>query len=483
MLSSYFIPQQKEFKWRWLFGVGVFFFIIGIGLVSTNIRQQQSMFTFSEERKAYLGVITDTPQEKAKTTAYKVKLLNEDKNIVCYFQRDQSIKERLLPGDEILFYGKIQPFQNMGDFDYVTYMHNQGFAGSAYIPLTAWKKTGERSSSLKLYALTYRQKILNFYQSLGLDNTEYSILAALTLGYKNELSDELKQGFRATGTVHVLSTSGLHVGIIYFMISLFLCFIRRGSRYYKLKPVLIILLLWGYSFVIGLPVSVVRASQMLSVFCLAEFFGKKNASMHAVFIAVFFMLLYNPLSLFDVGFQLSFASVISIIWLQPKASSLLKTDNRYLRYIWQAFTLSIVAQLATFPICLYYFGTFPTYFFATNLIIVPLVSFIIYCAGGIIIAKLLSYILPTFSDYLFYLPVMVMQWLVKGMTSIIQFFEQLPMAQLDNLKISFIDLLLIYTLIVGFVIFFIYKKPKALIVGLSAFLGFLVLQTFDNLIV
>ena len=482
MLFSYFVPKEKQFGWRWLFGAGALFFLIAIGIVCTIFQRQKSDFSFSTERKTYRGIITDTPQEKARTTAYKVRLVNENKNVVCYLQRDSTITDRLKPGEEILFEGKIQPFQNIGDFDYVSYMHNQGFAGSAYIPIHSWEKTGNTSSSLKLKALGYRQKILDFYKSLGFDDTEYSILSALTLGYKNELSDELTQGFRTTGTVHVLSTSGLHVGIIYLMISFLLGFIRKGNKYYKLRPTLIILLLWVYAFVTGLPASVVRASIMLSFFCAAELFDRRSISLHAMFIAAFFMLLYNPLSLFDVGFQLSFASVLSILYLQPKASSLLKIENTYLRNIWQMFTLSVVAQLATFPICLYYFGTFPTYFFITNLIVVPLVSLIIYSTGGIAIAKIFSYVIPNYSDYLFFLPVKILQWLVQLMTSIIRFFEKLPFAQLEDIKISFIDLLLIYTFIISVIMFFVYKKPKVLIVGLSAFLGLIVLQIYGNLI-
>lgn len=473
MLLSYLVPKERLFSLRWLFGLGVVLATVGIGSFSTAHRQHLSEYTFSGTRNLYRGIVTDSPQEKAKTVAYRVLLPDEDRQVVCYFQGNSLISDRLNPGDEFLFYGEIQPFRNMGnpdDFDYVRYMHNQNFVGSVYVSSDAYKRTGEVSSNFKYQALRCRQAILDFYKALDLKETEYAVLSALTLGYQNELSDDLKQGFRTTGTVHVLSVSGLHVGIIYVMMTFLLGFVHRSSKYYWIKPVLIILLLWGYAFITGLPPSVVRASAMLSVFCVSEIVRRKSFSIHALFIAAFFMLLVNPFSLFDIGLQLSFMSVLSILYLHPKMSGLIKIENKYIRYIWQMFALSIVAQLATFPICLYYFGTFPTYFFIANLIIVPVVSLIMYAAGGIVFAKMLSFVFSDFSYYLYYLPVKLLQVLISFMTYAIHLFEQLPFALLQNVKVSFVDLLLIFVMIIGILVFLIYKKSKALIIGLTVIL-------------
>lgn len=485
MLLSYLVPKDRQFSLRWLFGLGVVLATVGIGSFSTAHRQYLSECTFSGTRNLYRGIVTDSPQEKAKTVAYRVFLPDEDKQVVCYFQRDSLISDRLNPGDEFLFYGEIQPFRNMGnpdDFDYVRYMYNQNFVGSVYVSSDAYKRIGEVSSNFKYQALRCRQAILDFYKALDLKETEYAVLSALTLGYQNELSDDLKQGFRTTGTVHVLSVSGLHVGIIYVMMAFLLGFVHRNSKYYWIKPVLIILLLWGYAFITGLPPSVVRASAMLSVFCVSEIVGRKSFSIHALFIAAFFILLVNPFSLFDIGLQLSFMSVLSILYLHPKMSGLIKIENKYIRYIWQMFALSIVAQLATFPICLYYFGTFPTYFFIANLIIVPVVSLIMYAAGGIVFAKMLSFAFSDFSYYLYYLPVKLLQALISFMTYAIHLFEQLPFALLQNVKVSFVDLLLIFTMIIGILVFLIYKKSKALIVCLTAILVLLTSHIYSKVI-
>lgn len=479
MLFSYLIVEEKQFSFRWLFGVGVAFFLIGVGISTTYYSQQRSSFIYSGQIKTYEGIVTDTPQDKPRSVAYKVFLPKEQKYIVCYFGLDSS--RRLEAGDKFIFEGKIQPFKNLGDFDYATYMYNQNIVGSAYVPPLSWEDLHQTAFSFKYIALRYRQKIMDFYKSLHIDSSQAAILSALTLGYQNDLSDDIKQGFRTTGTVHVLSVSGLHVGIIYCMIGFLLSFIRKETRYYWIKPSLIIILLWVYTFVTGLPVSVIRASAMLTVFCFSEILGRKSFSVHALYITAFFILLISPFSIFDISFQLSFLSVLSILYLQPQASALLTLKNKYLKSIWLMFTLSIVAQLATFPLCLYYFGTFPTYFFITNMLIVPLVTLITYSVGIIIFAKMLSILFPTLIVYICYLPEKILVLLVSALTSAISFFERLPLALIEDAKISLVSLILIYFIILGTLIFLLSKKAKGLIFSLASVFILFTVQIYRNI--
>jgi len=483
MLCSYFLPVNKNYPLRWLFGSGLFFLLIGVGMVSTSFCQDKSEFAFDNENNLYRGIVIDIPQEKPRSVAYRVYLPDIDKQMVCYFQPD-SMRSELKPGDEFIFDAVIQPFRNSGnpdDFDYVRYMYNKGYVGSAYVSAHSWMATRNLSASVKIQAQRLRQKIIGFYKSLGFDETEYSILSALTLGYQDALSDDVKQSFRATGTAHVLAVSGLHVGIIYAIISFLLGFIKRNSRIFWLKPLLIILILWVYAFITGLPPSVIRASTMLTVFCLSEIFHRKGFTPNALYIAAFFMLLINPFSLFDVGFQLSFVSVMAILYLHPKAVALIDVRNKQLNYIWQMFTLSMVAQLGTFPLCLYYFGTFPVYFFLANMLIVPLVMFITYTAATIVIAKILTYAFPAYGYYIYYLPVNALKLLVKLLTEITEFFESLPYALVSNINISFLELILIIVCIISLFTFFIKMKAHALIVSLCTVLIMISMGLYNNL--
>ena len=171
--------------------------------------------------------------------------------------------------------------------------------------------------------------VLTIYKNFGLNNDEYAFLSALTLGYKADLSNALKQSFRATGTSHVLAVSGLHVGIVYFIIGSLFFFLKGKSKIFILKQVVVLLALWTYVFFTGMPVSVIRAAIMLTLFSIGSMFHKKGYSYNTLLVAAFFLLIINPLYLFDVGFQLNFISVFSIMFFNL---SFLIYTNQNIKY-------------------------------------------------------------------------------------------------------------------------------------------------------
>lgn len=468
MLLSFWRKRFKEFSFRWIFGIATIFLLLGIGTARVYVKQDALNFTLPDSTEFYIGYVTEMPQEKPRSVAHKIHLVKENVDVVCYLAKD-SLRLPLEVGDEIAFLTQLQPFKNMGnpdDFDYEQYMYNQGFVASSYLSSASWLKTGNHHSSLRIVALKARQMIMNVYSSLGFTEKEQAILSALTLGYQDTLSDDLKQAFRTTGTVHVLSVSGLHVGIIYGVIAFLLSFISVRSRFYKIRPVIIILLLWTYAFVTGLPPSVVRASTMLSLFCLSELIERKNNPLNTLYIAAFFMLLYNPFWLFDIGFQLSFLSVLSILVLYKPLSKQLTIKNRLLRGIWQMLCISLVAQLATFPLCLYYFGTFPTYFFIANLLVIPLVTLITYGMGLVFLAWMIAVIIPQYADIVYWLPIKIEQFLVSALSVSVKLFEELPYALVENVNMCFIELLLVMTIIGALLITLYYMSVRSLIVSL-----------------
>lgn len=375
---SFFIPLQKQYKIRWLFGVGIYLLLFSFGIISTSLQQHQSAYDLPTEKEQYIGTITDLPQQKDKSVACKVKLNDTNKNIVCYLQ--PGIRSKMLEvGDEIAFTGKIQRFRHFTDprdFDYPRYMYNKGFSGSIYLYSDDWETTGKKSVSIYILSQYCRQGILDFYKSLNLTNEEYSLLSALTLGYKDSLSDDIKQSFRVTGTSHVLAVSGMHVGIIYGAIFFIFSLFPRSKKHLKIQQTIIILVLWCYAFITGLSPSVIRAVIMLTIFCISNIYNRRGSTYNTISLAAFLILLINPFYLFDIGFQLSFAAVLSICFFYPILSRLLDVKKKYLKPIWNLFTLSVAAQIGTFPICIHYFGTFPTYFFLSRLSLSFLVYFI-----------------------------------------------------------------------------------------------------------
>lgn len=475
VLFSYLVKREKQYSLRWLFGLGVFFLFVAVGAFRTYQKQESLNFSLDDSVQTYVGYVTDTPQDKPQSVACKIHLKRENANVVCYLQKD-SAKKPPEVGDEIIFYANLQSFKNRGnpdDFDYQKYMYNSGFVGSAYLPTASWRQTGKQDRSLFTRALQFRQTVMDVFASLGFTDDEQAILSALTLGYQDSLSDDLKQGFRTTGTVHVLSVSGLHVGIIYGVITFLLGFIPRRTRYHWVKPLSAICLLWGYSFVTGLPPSVVRASTMLTMFCIAEMFNRKHSPLNNLFVAAFLMLLYNPFQFFDIGFQLSCLSVLSILVLYPMIIKELETKSKVVYFIGGLVAVSFAAQLAAFPLCLYYFGTFPTYFFITNLLIVPLVSFITY---GVILVVVLWKIFAIMSLEVgfLWLPVKILQGLVEMMTGAIHFFENLPFALIENVNVSLFQLFVIYTVLINLLITIKKAETKTLKIALASLIVLLI---------
>lgn len=467
---SYLIPSNRQYNFRWLFGCGTFLLFFVTGVFSTMLRQQISAFNFPDIHRVYRATVIDIPQDKPNSTAYKAEIYNTNKKIVCYISEENNIQEKLSPGDSFTFFSKIEPFKNLGnpdDFDYARYMYNKGHAGYTFIGSDKWEKSDNPSSGFLVKGIRCRQKILDFYKGLNLSTEEFAILSALTLGYKDALSDDLKQSFQATGTAHVLAVSGMHVGIIYVVILSALWFIPKRSKWFWLKTVLSVLLLWVYTFIIGFPPSAVRASMMLTAFCIAVLIKKKTYSLNILFAVAFLMLVWNPFMLFDLGFQLSFTAVLSMLILLPIMNKKISIKNKFIRYFFNLFLVSLAAQIGTLPLCLYYFGTFPTYFFITNILIVPLVGFVIYLAPLIVLTFIAGSLLPAFSEYIVFLPVHIYKIVVIALTHVIHFFESLPLAQLHDLKISLSSIFIIWIGIAGLIFFIRKRTPKTLIITLS----------------
>jgi competence protein ComEC len=157
-------------------------------------------------------------------------------------------------------------------------------------------------------------------------------LAALTLGYQDEIKDDLYNSYSNSGAMHILSVSGLHVGIIYVVFLFLFSFLNKTKQTLLIKSALIITLLWGYAFITGLSPSVMRASLMFSLVALADALNSKSNIYNSVFFSAFVLLLINPNYLFDVSFLLSYSAVLSIVYFHPKIKRLAHFNNKFLNW-------------------------------------------------------------------------------------------------------------------------------------------------------
>ncbi len=331
----------------------------------------------------------------------------------------QGTEAKLLhAGDRLHFSGAVHAPANAGNpggFDYRAYLRAHGVAGTAYIAGGKWeRKAGEWDKvplSLRLRML--RDRMLEDY-SAYFGGDEWIVLAALTLGERSRLTPEIRELFSDTGTSHILALSGLHLGILFSLIQGFARRFTRKPRVLAAVSLVAVAGLWLFVLLAGSPLSLCRAAWMLTLSQLCACFGRSSHPLNNLFVAAFFLLLSDPLSLFDVGFQLSFVSVFSIIagyygfwrryrmprwhrgslemteWLQERAADRRDADSvaRPRRFRWRAhterpynfvrrvlfpfFTTSVSAQIGTAPLVLYYFHTLAPYALLANCIVIPL---------------------------------------------------------------------------------------------------------------
>ena len=284
----------------------------------------------------------------------------------------------------------------------------------------------------KQFFLSQRSKLLERFADGGVDGDAYAVVAAMSLGDKSALTRDLKDTYSVSGASHVLALSGLHLGIIYMLLSVLLP--RR--RWPALSQLLIILFIWAFVFLVGMSVSVVRSAIMLTVYGLLSIGNRDKMSINALAFTAIVMLMWNPAWLFDVGFQMSFLAVFSILLFVPLFDDVFSAEylmaHRWIKRIWGLVVVSCSAQLGVAPLIAFYFGRFSTYFLLTNFIVIPAAMAILWLSLVVLLFPSLAYILL---------------YIVQCLNTILSRITALPGASIDNLHPSVLQVMLIYVLI------------------------------------
>lgn len=223
------------------------------------------------------------------------------------------------------------------------------------------------ASKLQEVAKEQQLRLLEPFSRLHLTEQEKSILATITIGHRESMDKQVRKQFAATGVAHILSVSGFHVAVVCGFLSFFFSFLPAGFLFRVLRFVLTICLLWMFVYITGLEVPAVRAGIMLTLYLTGRMLRRATDGYNTLAASAFCMLVYEPLYLFDVGFQLSYLAVLSILYLQPRLKQLPELRNPLLAKPYGWVTMTLAAQAGTTFLCLYYFGQFPLVFLFTNL--------------------------------------------------------------------------------------------------------------------
>ncbi len=237
---------------------------------------------------------------------------------------------------------------------------------------------GESDTSFLMeFAGGKQEYLLKPFDRLNLSKEEKSVLATITLGYRKDMSRDVRKRFSLTGVAHLLAVSGFHVAVVCGFLSLLFSFLPKSPFYRWLKYLLTLCLLWCFVVITGLAPSAVRAGLMLTLYLTGRVLRRTTDGYNTLAAAAFCMLAFNPLYLFDVGFQLSYLAVLSILFLQPRLQDLIMVRNPIVAIPWGWITVTLAAQAGTTLLCLYYFGQFSLVFLCTNLPLTFLATFLI----------------------------------------------------------------------------------------------------------
>ncbi len=285
--------------------------------------------------------------------------------------------------------------KNPNQFDYGAYLRQRLILAQMYITLQPVKIRPGAVKDVFYYADRVRHTILTRLEQSGCAPQELAVIAALLLGQQQDIGADTVRDYQLAGAVHILSVSGLHVGLILAFLHAALGLLPNTPRMRGFKLGIILFSLWGFALLAGLSPSVVRSVTMFSFMAIGLHLRRKTNIFHTLLVSMLLILTVEPSFLSDIGFQLSYLALFFILWLQPMMDRWWEPRNKIARYLWQIVTVSFAAQIGTLPLSIYYFHQFPGLFFVTNLVVIPLLSVVMALGVAAMIIALFT-ALPLF---------------------------------------------------------------------------------------
>ncbi|MFV0376595.1 MAG: ComEC/Rec2 family competence protein [Mangrovibacterium sp.] len=408
----------------------------------------------------FLGRLDESTAEKANSYQSVLTIIQAENDsligqqVAVLFEKTENAAT-LETGQVIFGQTKLQRIENNGnpfEFDYQTYMAQQGIYFRCFLASKNYRVVNFRKDNLAVWSEQIREKLLEMLGAKLKKKESKEIIPALTLGYRKDLQSETRDWFVRTGAMHVLAVSGLHVGLIYLILSRLFFFFDRYRWGKWVKIIVVGGLLWAYALITGLSPSVQRATLMFSFVLVAQSLRRNSSVYNTIAGSALFLMLFDPDIIFAVGFQLSYAAVLSIVYFYPKLEALLPVKNRLLKWFWQLFCVSFAAQIGTFPLSIYYFSQFPVYFWLSNFIVIP-AAFVIL-AGTF--AFFLLYPLPAISRLI----ANALDYTTSTMLQALEWIGSLPQSVVSGISISFAQLIILLLLILLLVLFIEYRKPR-----------------------
>ncbi len=454
------------FRYKWVSGIFIYIALIVTGSKLTqtfyDVNRQNHFSNYLNDAEYALLQIQEPPEDKGQNRRMVVSVFGIERNNVIhsctgnallYLPKDSSTMS-VEYGDCIAVRNKFKlpnsPV-NPEQFDLKKYLTLKNIYYTISPQQGEWRLTGINQGNFffkKTYEL--RNNCLAIIDKSIEPQREKSVLSALILGNRDHLDYDVIQSYTSAGVIHILAVSGLHVGLIYLLLNSIFNFFDRMNKWKIIRVPLMILIIWGVAVITGSSGSVVRAAMMITLIIIGKNLRWRIHTVNIVAASAFIiLLLYGPLIIFDVGFQLSVCAILGISLLTKPISALLEINNKFLLYVWQITVVSFAATLGTVPLTLFYFHQFPLYFALANIIAIPLSTITIY--GGLIMLILSSV------PYISWGISKAVTTLLLALDSYISHIEMLPHSVI---KISYFPLVCLLLIALAIVTLYLFIQSK-----------------------
>jgi competence protein ComEC len=436
----------------------------------TDSQEPNNILHITEPIVAYEGLIQDHLYERKNSFKTQITIRHVKTKAgwraatgkVNLYIAKKTLQDNIRWGNRVLISGtpnEVQPPANPHEFDFKRFLTFKNIYHQHFVQGTDITWLGETRKDFFYYSAQARRFFSTIIKQYVPGEQEKAIALALVIGVTDGIDNELESAYSASGAMHVLAVSGLHIGILYAIILFFLKPLHRTQRGQWLVAVISLLLLWGYSFVTGLSPSVLRAVTMFSFIAVAKPLNIRSNIFNTLAGSAIILLLFDPYLIMSVGFQLSYLAVLGIIWIQRPLYLLWESKTWIMDQVWQITCVSIAAQLTTFSLGLLYFHQFPTYFLFSNLFVIP-ISFGVLVVG--IVLLVVSFIAPVAK-----LVGWVLWSLVKLLNEGVFLTERLPFSLINNIHIDVFQSWLIMGIVTGLIFTFQLKNIRWLYAALG----------------
>ncbi len=478
LVGIYWLALRHKIVKHPYFAILTYVCFVSLGLFSYNLQNEKNNPKHYTHKLT--SAITDASElrftvlERLKPDAYNSKYivnittLNSEKTIgKCLVNLKHDSLKKPLNVDAVLFtkakFVDVQKPLNPNQFDYNAYLKSQDIYKQIYTDYSKLFEISEKQTTIYGHADALRTNINKKLITAGFKPETLSIINALLLGQRQNINATIYSNYVSSGTIHILAVSGLHVGIILWILNFILKplnLIRHGKL---IKPILLVTLLWLFAILAGLSPSVTRAVTMFSIITIAMHLKRPTNIYNTLAISAFLILLVKPKFLFEVGFQMSYLAVLGIVSVQPHLYKLWQPKYWVIDKLWQVFSVTLAAQAGVVPISLFYFHQFPGLFFVANMVIIPILGLILGLGIGVICLALAN-ALPEFL-------VLLYSYIISILNTFIAWIAQFENFIIKDISYSFLMLIFSYFCIICAIQIYKFKSFKWIALFLVGIIG------------